>query len=91
MLYVKYNSRLRLSLIGPRSFWTRQFAKALTTRASDSSKTKTENKKGTGHESFSSARRGSFFQVQPELGNQYKRDVFLSTYLKRHLPSEVST
>ena len=38
---------------------------------------------------FAASRRGSFFQEAPKLGNQFSGDLFLQSYLKRILPSEV--
>ena len=38
---------------------------------------------------FAASRRGSFFQVEPKLGNQFSRDVFLASYLERVLPGDV--
>jgi len=38
---------------------------------------------------FSRAKIGPFFQVQPQLGNQFTEDVTLQGYLKRHLPAQV--
>ncbi|KAJ7353915.1 hypothetical protein OS493_031361 [Desmophyllum pertusum] len=38
---------------------------------------------------FAASRRGSFFQEAPRLGNQFSGDLFLQSYLKRILPSEV--
>ena len=91
MFYLRYNGCFNKSQINGvclfSSKGTQRLAKALTTRVNGHS----ENKKESGPKSYESSRRGSFFQVEPELGNQFKRDVFLSTYLKRNLPTEVST
>lgn len=38
---------------------------------------------------FARARLGSFFQAEPQLGNQFTEDVTLQKYLKRHLPPKV--
>ncbi|KAJ7353914.1 hypothetical protein OS493_031360 [Desmophyllum pertusum] len=38
---------------------------------------------------FAASRRGSFFPEAPRLGNQFSGDLFLQSYLKRILPSEV--
>jgi hypothetical protein len=38
---------------------------------------------------FSKAKIGIFFQVQPQLGNQFTEDVTLQSYLKRHLPAQM--
>jgi hypothetical protein len=39
---------------------------------------------------FARAKVGSFFQAQPELGNQFLEDVTLQKYLRRHMPNEVA-
>ncbi len=38
---------------------------------------------------FASAKLGTFFQEAPKLGNMFKEDVTLQSYLKRVMPSEV--
>ena len=38
---------------------------------------------------FSRAQRGSFFQVQPQLHNQYNEDAYLKEHLKLIIPTEV--
>uniref|UniRef100_A0A4W3I6J0 Uncharacterized LOC103184399 n=1 Tax=Callorhinchus milii TaxID=7868 RepID=A0A4W3I6J0_CALMI len=38
---------------------------------------------------FSGTCVGTFFQEQPELGNQYLQDALLRSYLRRHLPAEM--
>ena len=37
---------------------------------------------------FSTAKIGTFFQPKPVLHNQYREDVTLQSYLKRHLPAD---
>ncbi|CAL1534839.1 unnamed protein product [Lymnaea stagnalis] len=37
---------------------------------------------------FAHAKLGPFFQERPRLDNQYTQDVFLKSFLKRHLPKE---
>ena len=38
---------------------------------------------------FSKAHRGSFFQDEPELRNQYEEDAYLREHLKLNIPEEV--
>ena len=38
---------------------------------------------------FSRAKIGNFFQERPKLYNQYREDVTLQRYLKRHLPKDI--
>lgn len=42
-------------------------------------------------ETFQRAKRGSFFQPQPQLYNTFIEDVFLRQYLKRVMPREVQS
>lgn len=39
---------------------------------------------------FSSAKVGNFSQEPPQLDNQYLQDTLLRSFLKRHIPSDVS-
>ena len=41
--------------------------------------------------SFARAKIGTFFQDIPKLGNQYKEDIIVQSYLKRILPDKVSS
>ncbi|XP_060085995.1 acyl-CoA dehydrogenase family member 11-like [Ylistrum balloti] len=40
---------------------------------------------------FAKARIGNFFQEKPSLGNHYREDHALQSYLKRHIPSDIFT
>ena len=46
---------------------------------------------GTKEADFAASRRGCFFQKAPLPRNQFNADVFLQSYLRRILSSEVST
>ena len=45
--------------------------------------------KGSAENTFAASSRGSFFQEAPRLRNQYSGDLFLQSYLRRILPTEV--
>ncbi|XP_069134564.1 acyl-CoA dehydrogenase family member 11-like [Argopecten irradians] len=40
---------------------------------------------------FARAKVGNFFQEKPSLGNHYREDQTLHSYLKRHIPSDIFT